>query len=70
MWAVLVVLTEASVDSDIEDSWCQQTPMDYCRLRPVSRGKTAVSTLPRPSFPCSLNVCVFTFKINKCICSF
>ena len=36
--------------------------VDSFGLRPVSRGKTAVSTLPMPSFPCSLNVCVFTFK--------
>ena len=28
--------------------------VDSFGLRPVSRGKTAVSTLPRPSFPCSL----------------
>ena len=40
MWAVVVVLTEASVDGDIKDSWCQQIPMDYCNF---IRTKTSFS---------------------------
>ena len=65
MWAVLVHLIRCghgglTVSTDIQGG---VTVVSF-GLRPVSRGKTAVSTLPRPLLPTFtyFNVCVFTFK--------